>query len=248
MIADDCQCNVNDISQSIIADDPFENPNGTNFHEQNLTNAPEVSDEFAITATPTTDVNVPMTLSEAQFEIEKENSHDSNVEMSEICGIGEEISSDDHKPSLQTDDCLDTVDNSVNVGNQIEDERFEKNIESISSSVTKTDAQSSSESIENSAIFEGTEVNAFFDALADSESNDDTANKIMHSNESYDFSIQDIENIPKIVSLNVTEQVAVSDEQKEIEDKGKMTFAILLIALESFCSFGLKFSCFIDFS
>lgn len=235
MVADDRD--VNDISQSIIANEPFENPNETSFHEQNLTNAPEVSDEFAITATPTTDANVPMTMSEALFAIDNENLHDSNAEMSEVCGVGEKNSPDDHKPSQQTA-CPDTVDNSVNDGNQIEDELYENISESLPSTVTKTEAQRSSESINNSAIFEGTEVNAFLDALAGSESNDDTANKIMHSNE----------NIPEIVSVNVTEQFAVSDEQTEVEDKGKITFKIVIIALEPFCSFQLKCNGFISIS
>lgn len=214
----------NDELASVIADGAFENSNESIAHEQDDAKTSEPCDASVVTGATTIAENVPTgaELAEGQCDIEKQNPLESTAPMSDMCGIVKEVASesnsqDHHEPASQTDS-PDTANQSV-----VESEPIDDSNEAIQSVATKMDALSTSESIDQSMIVEESEVNALSDTLADSESNAQTENEIVHSSEIADSTIQSAEIIPEPVSLDATEQVAVSEESTEEHSIGKIT-------------------------
>lgn len=232
LVANDCPREANDISQSVhimqnvetlatVADGAFENPNESNLS----TKTPEVCEASAITASTTYDINIATNLSENQFEIDGENScNPSDDRKSDLSDIGAMFLSESNllepdQPASHTD-CPDTASNPVNDVGQIECELFEIN-RNLQENRTETDAVNTSQSIERPAVLDGLEVNAFLDILADTGLNDQTEVKILHSNEIEHNSIQNIETISEIESLNAT---IAPVEPAEVHEKGKIIF------------------------
>lgn len=102
---DESQNDENGISQSVDATQD-DGPNESGYHEADFTNASNVFEISAVTATISADIGVPVELTA--------NVDDSNdAEMSELCGFVVESNSVDHqKPTLQ-DDCQVSANDSV---------------------------------------------------------------------------------------------------------------------------------------
>lgn len=232
-VANDCSRDANDIPQSSVvvkenvetlatmADGAFGNP----IEWSSPTKTAEVCETSAIAASTRSDIDAATNLPETQYEIEKEHSSDSS---DVLCGIGAELWSESNllqqdKPESPTD-CPDTAIDSVNDVDQIECELFENNSDDLQLNRTESSAMNTSQSIGRPAVLDGLEVNAFLDILADTGVNNQTEDKILHSNEIDDNSIQHIETIPERGSLNAT---VGADEPTEVHERGKIIFVVI---------------------